>query len=100
MGLRKCSRFALLRQNSVSVVIVLISQDQFKGRQSPEFYSLELGSLDRLLAIRTRQEGGSVPSQLTQLTDLLVRMEKSLLLLLSSGAPASLVSHLRGQLLR
>ena len=53
-----------------------------------------------MLEIKTRQEGGSVTTELAQLTDLLVKMEKSLVLLLSSGAPASLVSHWRGQLLR
>ena len=52
-----------------------------------------------MLEIRTRQEGGSVTTELAQLTDLLLKMEKSLVLL-SSGAPASLVSHWRGQLLR
>ena len=75
---------------------------EFKsGRQcGPRFYSLQLASLDRLLDLKTRSGGGPVTTILIQLTELLVRMEKSLELLESSRAPPSLVSHWRGQLLR
>ena len=43
--------------------------------------------------------GGPVTTVLIQLTELLVRMEKSLELLESSWVPPSLVSHRKGQLL-
>ena len=62
-----------------------------------ELYSLQLGSLERLLEIKTRQ---GVPADNSQLTGLLVRMERSLVLLQSSRASPSLLSHWRGQLLR
>ena len=71
------------------------------GRKcGPEFYSLQLASLDRLLNLKTRSGGGPATTVLIQLTELLVRMEKSLELLESSWVPPSLVSHWRGQLLR
>ena len=80
-------------------IIDVIVQDQFKsGRQcGPELYSLQLASLDRLLEIKTRQ---GEPADLSQLSDLLVQMERSLVLLQSSQASAGLLSHWRGQLLR
>ena len=62
-----------------------------------ELYSLQLGSLERLLEIQTSQ---GVPADNSQLTGLLVRMEQSLELLQSSRASASLLSHWKGQLLR
>ena len=49
------------------------------------------------MEIKTRQE---VPADISQLTDLLVKMERSLVLLQNSRASASLLSHWRGQLLR
>ena len=83
----------------IRVLFVIIDQDQFKGgrQYGPEFYSLQLGSLDRLMQIKTRQE---VPADISQLTDLLVRMENILVLLETSQASASLLSHWRGQILR
>ena len=80
-------------------IIVILAQDQFKsGRQcGPELYSLQLASLDRLVKIKTRQ--GEL-ADISQLTDLLVRMERSLALLQSSQASAGLLSHWKGQLLR
>ena len=81
------------------VIIVVTAQDQFKsGRQcGPELYSLQLASLDRLVKIKTRQ--GEL-ADISQLTVLLLRMERSLALLQSSQASAGLLSHWRGQLLR
>ena len=80
-------------------IIVILAQDQFKSgwQCDPELYSLQLASLDRLAKIKTRQ--GEL-ADISQLTDLLVRMERSLALLQSSQASAGLLSHWRGQLLR
>ena len=88
-----------LRSLLLKIKIYKISQEQFKsGREcGPLFYSLQLGSLDRLMQIKTRQE---VPADISQLTDLLVRMENILVLLETSQASASLLSHWKGQLLR
>ena len=90
------------RPKKKKIVKKISREVEFKsGRQcGPRFYSLQLASLDRLLDLKTRSGGGPVTTILIQLTELLVRMEKSLELLESSRAPPSLVSHWRGQLLR